>query len=335
MAFIEGGGCKEMKTFILSYLLIILVLLSISAPLYAQGKYPEREIEMVIPWNPGGASDITGRIFIDELGKILKVPVIPVNKPGAGGTLGVTYAHKAKKDGYTILFGSVGHLMGAASVENVIFDPINDFVPIAMICGSNYSVFIKGDSPIKTLEDLIGRAKKSPKSVSIGCALKSDVHLNIVIFQKAAGVEFNIVPFKGGAEATTALVGGHVEAGLNITSNFLQFIKSGDVRILAQIGDRRSKYLPDVPTFKEKGLSQAFIDKNWNGLFVPAGVPKPIMDILAAASEKAVQSTELINRMDKVAYSVEYLGATEFRKKVENDYKLIEAFVKELGLKGK
>jgi tripartite-type tricarboxylate transporter receptor subunit TctC len=307
----------------------------ISGAVHGQGTYPERNIEVVIPWNPGGVSDVTGRIFINELSKILNVSIIPVNKPGAGGTLGVAFSHNAKKDGYTLLYGSVGHLMGAASLEKVPFDPLNDFIPIAMICNANYSLFVKGDSPFKTYEDLRDKAKKNPKALSIGCVLNGDVHLNIEILQKAAGIEFNIVPFKGGAETATAVIGGHLDSGLTITTNPLSYAKAGTLRILAQTGDRRMKYLPDVPTFKEKGLTQTFLDKNWNGLFAPAGVARQMVDRLVQASEKALQSKELVDNMDKVAYAVDYMGGPEFQRKVETDYRLIENFVTQLGLKGK
>ena len=137
----------------------------------AQDKYPSRGIELVIGWAPGGPADLAGRIFANELTKALKVPVTPVNKPGASGTIGATYTFKAKKDGYTLMAGSLGWLLGSITLEGIVYDPLNDFVPITRIANSPHGLFVKSDSPFKTFEDFIEKAKKNPRLPSLPGAI--------------------------------------------------------------------------------------------------------------------------------------------------------------------
>lgn len=249
--------------------LMFLFVLGASASVMGSEKYPSRQIECVVPWPPGGATDISGRIFGNELSKILKVPVVPVNKGGAAGTVGGTYAAKAKKDGYTLLCGSQGWFFGSILLEGLVYDPLKDFIPIANVAVTPQALCVKKDSPIQNLEDAIDRAKKNPKMVPVGTAgIGSDGHFNLEVLLKATGIQVKHVPYKGVGEVPPALMGGHVELGIGTVSAFLPFAKSGDVRVLAITGSVRMKDLPDVPTFSEKGIKGRFFD-NWTGLLTP------------------------------------------------------------------
>jgi tripartite-type tricarboxylate transporter receptor subunit TctC len=329
------GGLKRMR---LKRILILAILigpgLMMGLPLsHAQDKYPSRAIEYVIPWPPGGSTDIASRIFSNELQKALKVPVTPANKAGASATIGGTYVYKARKDGYTLLGSSLGWLLGSITLEGVLYDPLKDFIHITKVSTTPHGIYVKGDSPIKTLEDLIDRAKKSPGMVSCGTAGSgSDGHYNIAIFQKAAGVQFKHVPFKGVSEVPAALLGGHIDIGIGVVSAWLSFINSGDVRTLAITGTSRLKDLPGVATFKEKGFKETFLN-NWVGFSAPAGIPQPVMDLLIQTSEKVVKSKEFMDHIEKTGGVVEYMRSAEFQKMMEDERKIGDAIAQDLGLK--
>ena len=322
------------KTAIISLVVCFSAVL-LSTAVFSMDEYPKREIDMVIPWSPGGMTDISGRIFVQELTKVLKVPVTPMNRAGAGGTIGPAHVHNSRKDGYTLLFASLGNVIGANKVENVPYDPVKDFVAITMVCYSTYGIFVRPDSPYKELEDLIGQVKKQPESVSMAVTVGGDAHFNIDILQKSADINFNIVPYGGGGKSAPAVMGGHVDAGMTLLPSLIHLVKAGKLKILAQTGDQRSKYLPDVPTLKEKGFTQPFIDKNWNGLFAPAGVPHYVVDTLAAASKEAMKSEKMLKRLDETGNAVQYMGPEEFQKTVESDNRIIRELVEKLGLKKK
>lgn len=318
---------------IICSIFVSLGFISVSTSLYAQEKYPAREIELIIPWAPGGTSDILGRIFASELAKIIKAPITSVNKAGASGTIGAAYVHKSKKDGYTIMISSLGWLIGSILLDDVPYDPLKDFIPIARISTTPRVIFVKSDSPFKTIEDLIGSAKKNPNFISCGTGgTASDSNFNLQIFQKAAGVEFNIIPFKGGGEVTPAVLGGHVDVGISVMSVVLPFTKAGNIKILLISGMSRTKEFPDVPTFKEKGFTQSFLE-NWNALSVPAGVPKYVIDTLTLASDKAIKSKELAIILEKTGNILEYMRSAEQQRMVENERKIIETIAGDMGLK--
>jgi tripartite-type tricarboxylate transporter receptor subunit TctC len=329
---LEGG--REMKRTVVVLILVCIGIVLGYAPLSAKEKYPARGINMLIPWPPGGMTDISGRIFANELSKNLNVAISPVNKPGAAGTVCLTAAYNAKKNGYTTMFASLGAFIGAAKL-GVPFDPVKVFIPIALANYSSYGIFVRSDSPFKTYDDLMAKAKTKPEAVSMGCSVGGDAHFNLEIFQKATGVKFNFVPFGGGGKSTPAVLGGHVEAAMTLLPSLIPYVQAGKLRILAQIAEKRNKNIPDVPTLRERGFTETFIEKNWNGLFVPAGVPDYVIKSLASASEKAMQSQDLIDKMEKTGNTVEYMGHEEFWERIKTDYKLVQDLVEKLGLKKK
>lgn len=323
---------KGMTSFVIVVSLLLVFGFTAS---YSQEKYPSREIELVIPWSPGGVSDIIGRIFGNELTKVLKVPITPVNKAGGSGTIGGAYVHRAKKDGYTTLIGGLGWLVGSILLEEIPYDPLKDFIPITRISSTPQCIFVEANSPFKSLEDLIEKAKKNPKMISCGTGgTASDSNFALQIFMKAAGVEFNVVPFKGGGETPPAVLGGHVDFGIGVLSAVINLVRAGNLRLLVISGSTRIKDLPGVPTFKEKGLTQTFLD-NWNGLFVPTGIPQNVIDTLTLASEKFVKSNEFASAIERTASIVDSVSGAEFRKSLENERKIIETIASEIGLKGK
>lgn len=312
-------------------ILVALCLLALP-PCYAQEKYPARDIELVIPWGPGGVSDMIGRIFATELGKTLGVAVVPVNKPGASGTLAGAYVARGRKDGHTVMMGSLGWLVGSLLLE-VAYDPLADFVPVMRVSATPQSLFVKKDSPLRSLEDLVEAARRNPGRVSGGTGgVASDANFALLIFQQAAGIRFNIVPFKSGNETPTAVLGGHVDFGIGVLSAPIALVRGGNLRVLAVSGAQRIGELPEVPTLRERGFTQTYLD-NWNGLFVPAGIPQQAIDALSAASEKVVRSPEVIANIERNSSVVDAAGGTDFRTRLQNERKIIETIAADLGLK--
>jgi tripartite-type tricarboxylate transporter receptor subunit TctC len=299
----------------------------------AQDKYPSRQIEFVVPWPPGGATDIAGRIYGNELSKVLKVPVVPVNKAGASATVGGTYVFKAKRDGYTLLCGSQGFFFGSLLLDGLVYDPLKDFVPILNVSNTPHTLCVKKDSPYKTLEDFIEKARKNPKMVSVGTAgLGSDGYFNLEVLLKAAGIQIKHVPYKGIGEVPPAVMGGHVELGIGTGSAFFPFVRSGDMRILGLTGVNRMKEFSDVPTFSERGFKGRYFD-NWTAPFAPAGLPQPVIDTLIEATEKVLKSKEYAESIEKSGGMLRHMTHVEFVKGLEEDRKVVESIAKELGLK--
>ena len=303
------------------------------SPLAAQEKYPSRSIELVIPFQPGGPSDIAARLFAEELKNTLKVAVVPLNKDGASGTIGGAYVSNAKKDGYTLLAGGGAWLIGSLLVKTAAQqDPLKDFIPISLIGTTPHAIFVKSDSPMKTLQELVDRAKKSPGAVSYGHAgTASDGNFNVEIFRKAAGIELTSVAYKGGAPALLAVLGGHVDFGVTAMPAVVSYLNAGQIRILAINGTNKIPGYPSVPTFRETGFAQTFL-VNWQGTLAPAGLPQPIVDQLISASEEALKSRDLLEKLGKLYYTVEKMQPHEFREMLEGQRRIITSIAKDLKL---
>jgi tripartite-type tricarboxylate transporter receptor subunit TctC len=300
------------KSVILVVLVLVCTVVGFSS-LHAQEKYPSRAVDLIIPFPPGGPSDIGGRLFAAGLKQVLKVPITIVNKAGANGTVSGAYVLTTRKDGYTLLSGGGAWFVASLTMKDVTYDPLKDFIPISYFANAPICLFVKEDSPIKTLEDLIARAKKNPNTVIAGhTGTRGDGFLNYEIFRHAAGLEFKIVPYAGDGPLCAAVLGGHVDFGSSPLPALVPFLTAKKIRGLVVTASNRLKEFPDIPTFKEKKFTQTFIN-NWQGLFAPAGVPKDVVDTLIAASDETLKSKEVIDSFAKVNFLVERMSNTEFR----------------------
>ena len=312
--------------------MVLVFLISFASFASGQEKYPSRQIELVIPFPAGGSTDISGRIFANELSKIFKVAVVPVNKVGSSGTIAGTYVHKAKKDGYTLLTGSQGWFFGSIIYEKeIVYDPLKDFIPIANFHIVPHALCVRKDSPLKTLEDFIEKARKESGAVSVGTpGLGGDSYFNLQVLLKVAGVQIKHVPYKGIGEVPPALLGGHIEVGIGPASAWVPFVKSGDVRTLGITS--RMKDFPNVPSFLERGFKGRYFD-NWAGVSSPAGVPQMVVDALADACEKMLKSKEFVESTEKTGCVIRYMARVEMQKHLEEDRKIVDVMARELGIK--
>ena len=273
---------------------VLLIALALGATL-AQGQaYPSKPIHLIVPFPPGGPTDIVGRLVAQKLAEGLGQPVVVDNRPGAGGTVGSTAAAKAAADGYTLLYGSTSTLAIAPGLyHDLAYDPRSAFAPISLVSRGAIIAAVNAQVPARTLQEFIALAKKTPGTLSYASAGSgTPPHLAAELFKSIAGVDVLHVPYKGGAPAINDLVGGQVQAIFEGQVVLLPHIKSGRVRALAITGAKRDPALPDVPTFAQAGLPQ-YDAYFWSGLVAPGGTPADIVGKLNAVLVRALNTAEV------------------------------------------
>jgi tripartite-type tricarboxylate transporter receptor subunit TctC len=299
----------------------------------AQDAYPSKPVTMVVPFPPGGVADIVGRPLAAQMEKVLKQPVVVVNRTGAGGAVGMASVAKSAPDGYTIL-------MGLSSISIFpISDRINgktpsyemkDFAPIALITADPTVLVVSADSPWKTLKEFVASAKAYPGKINYSSSgVYGTLHVAMEIFANAADVKLFHVPYQGGGPALTALLGGQVHALASGPAPAVGQIKAGKVRALASWSTERLKLLPDIPTFKELGYDAEFYI--WSGVFAPAATPAPVLDRVRAAVREAATSAEFKAVMEKVQTPISYLDAPAFRSYWEKDAARLKVALEKIG----
>ncbi len=299
----------------------------------AQG-YPARPIHLIVPFPPGGPTDIVGRWVGQRVSEGLGQPVIVENRPGAGGTVGSTAAAKAPPDGYTLLYGSTSTLAIAPSLyHELAYDPRSAFAPISLVSRGAIIAAVNAQVPARTLQEFIALAKRSPGALSYASAGSgTPPHLAAELFKSIAGVDLLHVPYKGGAPAINDLVGGQVQAIFEGEVVLLPHVKSGRVRALAITGTKRDPALPDVPTFAEAGLPK-YDAYFWSGLVAPAGTPA---DVIAKLNSVLVQALNTPDAREALKYQgLEPAGTTpqQFAAFIAGEVERWEQVVKASGAK--
>src|SRR5687768_11018063 len=300
---------------------------------WSQEKYPSRPIEMVIAFPAGGFADVTGRIFAEEMSKVLNSSIAPINKGGATGSVAATTMLTSAKDGYSILVNTLGGMVLAPiTLKDVKYDANKDFYPVAFITSAPDGLTVRAESPYKTLQDLIDAAKKSPNKLSYGTAGTGvGGHFNSLILSLVTGAKIKHVPYKGGGEYIPALLGGHLDFVIGTSIATLQQESAGKLRTLALLGGNKMKGLPSVPTTAELGIKGNYLD-SWSGAFVTAGTPKPVIDTLTAAAERVIKRSEFGARIEKTGGLVQYIAPAEFRSMIERDKNTALEIAKKEGL---
>jgi len=269
------------------------ILLSVAAAsVLAQG-YPDKPLKLVVPFPPGGPTDIVGRLVAQKLAEGIGQPVVVENRPGAGGTVGSTAVARAPADGYTLLYGSTTLAIAPSLYRDLAYDPRTAFAPISLVSRGPIIAAVNAQLPAKTLKDFIALAKSSPGRINYGSAGSgTPPHLAAELFKTVAGVDLVHVPYKGGGPAVSDLAGGQVQVCFEGLPTLLPHIKSGKVRALAITGAKRDPALPEVPTFAEAGLPG--YDANfWNGLVAPAGTPAEVIARLNSVLVQALATPEV------------------------------------------
>jgi tripartite-type tricarboxylate transporter receptor subunit TctC len=261
-----------------------------STPAVTQS-YPDRPIKIVVPFPPGGPTDVAARLIAQNISVNFGQPVVIENRAGAGGILGAKSVASADPDGYTLLFGSTSSLAIAPAIyKSVDYDPIKDFVAIAMVSDAPFILVTSPSFPATSLKELIAYAKTNPGKVNFASAGKgTPPHLTGEMFKAATGTNIVHVPYKGGAPAITDVIAGQVEMTFETTSVLLPLVKEGKVRALAVTSAHRRPELPDTPSMIESGFP-GFLSNSWTGVVAPAGTPAGIVSKLNAAINAGLTS---------------------------------------------
>jgi len=276
-----------------------------SGPVALAQKYPERPIRLIVPFAPGGTSDLLGRVVGAKLSEALGQTVVVDNRGGAGGSLGAALVAQAAPDGYTLLVPHVGLAFNETLYPKRTYNAVRDLAPISKIGETPDSVVVGNNFPVKSIRDLIALAKKQPGKINYGSAgVGSAAHLAMALLEHAAGVTFNHVPYKGGGPSMIAVTAGQVDFSMPAFPTSVPYIKSGRMRIIAVTGAKREPTMPDVPTVAESGVP-GYEFGIWFGMFAPAATPKPIIARLNQEVVKALATPEMKEQLYKVGVNAE------------------------------
>jgi tripartite-type tricarboxylate transporter receptor subunit TctC len=307
-------------------------LLSIAIPhLGAQG-YPNQAINVVIPLAPGDAADIACRTMAEELSKLLKVPVIVVNKPGAGGTLGTDSVVKAKKDGYTIVLTNNAALIynRILTPESVVYDPFKDLTPLGLTTRFPLLLLVRPDAPYKSFSEMVEFAKKNPAKVRVGTVGAGSVgHFTLEIINAVTGAGLTMVPFKGASPGVTALLGGHVEGGVLALGTLLSHLKSGAMKGI--LASNKIPEFPEIPTLSQLGYRQNLFGV-WLAFFAPTGVPAEVTKALVPAVEKAVKDPAVAAKLGGLGMVQDYVPPEKLFAEIREEHRTVEEIAKKTGL---
>ncbi|HUG21700.1 tripartite tricarboxylate transporter substrate binding protein [Piscinibacter sp.] len=291
--------------------LVAATALAFAGPARAQG-YPDKPIHIVVPYAPGGPTDIVARLIGNKLSEQLGQPVIVDNKGGAGGNLGAEAASQAAPDGYTLLLVTTGHTINPSLYPKLGYDLVKDFAPVSQLISSPMVVAVTPSLPVINLAELIALAKAKPGELNFASAGNgSSTHLAPELFDMMAGIKMTHVPYKGSAPALGDVIGGHAQVAFDYMISAMQHVRSGKLKGLAVTSAARSPAAPELPTVAEAGVP-GFEVIGWNGLMAPAGTPKPVIDKLNAAVKKALASPDIVAQVSGQGSSPHWSSADAF-----------------------
>jgi tripartite-type tricarboxylate transporter receptor subunit TctC len=285
----------------------------------AQSGYPTKPIRLIVPYPPGGSTDIAARVVGEQIAQSLGQRFVVDNRPGAGGNIGMQLAATSDPDGYTLVVGTTAHAINMTLFKDLSYDTVKDFEPIALLTEVPLMLVVNPSVKAQTVADLIALAKQEPGSLDVASSGNGQsTHLAAELFNAMAGVKMTHIPYKGSAPAITDVVAGHVQLMFDTVMSALPHVQAGKLRALAVTSAKRAPVVPDVPTIAEAALL-GYEAIAWNGLFAPVGTPRAIIDQLNAETVKAIQS-------DKVKEQFASMGATarpttpgEFASYVRNE----------------
>jgi tripartite-type tricarboxylate transporter receptor subunit TctC len=299
----------------------------------AQAAFPDRTISLIVPFAPGGPTDIIARILATAFQKSLGQPVIVENRGGAAGNIGMALAARAAPDGYTLLLTSTAIAVNPALFANLPYDPFKDFAPISELVNAPNVIIVRADSGITSIADLVARAKAKPGTfnyASPGAGTKS--HLTGEQLKLRAGIQMVHVPYRGAGPATLAVMEGTVQVGSVALSAAEALIKAGKLTALAVTGAHRWFSLPDVPTMIEQGYP-GFVSDTFNALFAPAGTPPDIVALLARESKAALTDSDAREQARLAGFEVVAGTPDELAARLAAEVPAVKELVGKIGIK--
>ncbi len=276
---------------------------------HAQAAYPAKPIRLIVPFPPGGGTDMIARAVAQKLTEQHKWNVVVDNRPGAGGNLGVDAAAKSAPDGYTLVMGQTSNLaINPSLYAKLPYDPLKDLVPVALVSSAPIVMAAPANTPFKTFADVVAAAKGKPDALTLGYSGNGTVaHLSGELAEKAAGIQLRHVPYKGASQAMTDLVGGQIDLYMSAVPTLLGQVRNGKLKAIAITSLKRSAQLPDTPTLAESGYKN-FEAASWYGILAPAGTPAPIVQTLNKAINQALAQPDVAEKLKSEGGEV--LGGT-------------------------
>lgn len=278
----------------------------------ALAAWPEKPIRIIVPAAPGGTTDVASRILAERMAPILGTNVVVENKAGAGGIIGAEQFVRAAPDGYTLMMGNIGPNAINYSLYKKLPYKSDDFSPITLVISNPNVLVVHGDSPYKSVGELVGAIKRNPASFSFGSSgMGQSPHMSAEMFMQRAGIKLPHVPYKGAGPAVTALLGNEFTFMIDNLPSSIAHIRSGKFRALAVTSAQRAPELPDVPTIAEAGIPNMVVTA-WFGLFAPAGTPQPIIDRIQQVVSTILKTPEIQKRFSDMGGRAGGTTAAEF-----------------------
>ena len=299
---------------------------------HAQG-YPNRPVHVVISFTPGSSTDIVGRIVMQKVSEYWGQPVVPENRPGAGGSIGSAVVARAAPDGYTLLINSSAHSVNPAIYAKLPYDTLKDFIDVVPLAVQPNVLVVAGNSPHATLMDLVNAARAKPGAINFGHAgIGSGTHLNTERFIAASGISVTQIPFKGTPEVVTSLLSGSVDCYWAPISAAMSNIRSGRLRPLAVSTPKRNSQLPEVPTTGEAGVSGADAPL-WFGVWAPAGTPAGIVAKISVDVRKALADPGVREKLANLGNDPMDMPPEDFARFVRSEMDAYARIITAAGIK--
>lgn len=298
---------------IVASLVLLAALMSATARADAEDSYPSRPVTVIVPFTPGGNTDISARIIADALSRRFRSSFVVENRGGAGGLIGGMVAAKAAPDGYTLLVGASGPTTISPLLHpDANYDPMHAFTPINLLAIAAIAIVANPSLPVKNVSDLIALARSKPGVLTVASAGNgTSGHLANALFQQMAGVQFTHVPYNGGGPAALAVVAGQVDLLFDQVTSTMNYAEQGKLRALAVTTAQRVPAYPDIPTVAESGL-RGYQAETYTGLFAPAGTPQAIIDRLYAATKEALADPDVIKKFANVGAEAKSMSPDAF-----------------------
>jgi tripartite-type tricarboxylate transporter receptor subunit TctC len=300
--------------------LVLVALLIAAAPWStASATYPERAVTIIVPFAPGGANDVVVRIIQQPLSDALGQPVIVENRGGAGGNLGFGFVARAKPDGYTLLLAPNSFAVNVSLYDKAPYDPFKDFEPVAEISFFPVMFAVRPDLGVRTLQELIARAKAAPGSLNYSTPGPGTLpHLATELLKLRTGIDMVHIPYSGAAPAAQALLSRTVDVGTMSITAALPHLHAGTLIGLAVAGAERWPDLPDIPTVEEAGVPSS-VSETWQGILVPAGTPRDVVDRLAKALVEIARRADVREKLRNAGFAGTGRGPDLFAKRIAED----------------
>ncbi len=300
---------------------------------WAQADYPNKPIKLIVAFPPGGTSDVMGRLVAEELGKVLKQPVVVENIAGAGGIVGTDRALKLPADGYTLIQSGVGQNAVAHGLDpNLKYNSITDFIHLTQIHSGPNVLVVHPSQPFKTVADVVDFAKKNPGKLDYGFTHAASGHMAMELFKQTAGIQLTGVPYKGGGPMLNDLLAGTIPMIFLNQDVVLPHVKAGKLRAIAVSSTERNPLFPDVPTIAEAGF-KGFNATSWSGMSVAKGTPPAIVEKLEAALVQVMQSANFRQRLTSTGFVIPPMGSKPYNAFVKAELDQWTRVIKTAGIK--